>query len=204
MRTSIFLAISATIFLAPVANSAESAPPQPQASEKAIRLPYGVEDVVKLSRAKISEDVIVKYVQNSGTIYNLSPEVLVYMRNEGVSDRILNTMLDQGKTVTAAGTTSDWSSQGQSAQPQPQAQPQPAPQVAPVYTQPPQPEPKPAPVSTVYVVPYYQATYAEPYWPGWYGPYYSGWYSPAISLGFGFGFGHGHGHGHYGGYVGFH
>lgn len=175
--------------------AAEPAGSQPSAQFKSGALPYGVEDVLKLSKAQISEDVIVKYVQNSGIVYNFSPDLIVHLRNEGVSDRVVNAMLEQGKNVAA--TTTHW----QDTQPPRTAQttqqqapaPAPQPQPAPTYTQPPQPDPQPAPVSTVHVIPYYPATYAAPYWPGYYGSYW-GWSRPRISLGFGFGFGHHHSH----------
>src|SRR6266550_8429493 len=61
------------------------------------KLPYGVADVVKLSRSQVSEDVILSYVQNSGTAYSLGPDDIVRLRNEGVSDRVINTMLAQHK-----------------------------------------------------------------------------------------------------------
>ena len=38
-----------------------------------VKLPYGVEDVLKLSRAQVSEDVTLNFIRNSGTIYNLAP-----------------------------------------------------------------------------------------------------------------------------------
>jgi hypothetical protein len=61
------------------------------------RLPYGVEDILTLSHANVNEEVILNYVQSSGTLYNLGPKEIVYLKNEGVSDRVLNTMLDQRK-----------------------------------------------------------------------------------------------------------
>ena len=66
-----------------------------------VKLPYGVEDVLKLSRAQVSEDVIVNYIHSTGTIYCLSPEVIVYLRNEGVTDRVINAMIDQRQNVPA-------------------------------------------------------------------------------------------------------
>src|ERR1035437_8894255 len=65
------------------------------------KLPDGADDVRKLSRAQVSEDVTLNFIRNSGTIYNLAPKDIVYLRNEGVSDRVLNTMLEQRKTVPA-------------------------------------------------------------------------------------------------------
>ena len=55
----------------------------PAAAESTpVKLPYGAEDVLKLSRAQVSEDVILNYVHNSGTIYNLGPNDIVYLRKK--------------------------------------------------------------------------------------------------------------------------
>src|SRR5438552_13472071 len=53
-----------------------------------VKLPYGVADVLKLNRGKVSDEIIVTYVQSSGTVYNLSPQDIVYLRDQGVSDRV--------------------------------------------------------------------------------------------------------------------
>src|SRR5262249_24105838 len=53
--------------------------PAPVAVDTA-RLPYGVADVAKLSKAQVSEEVIVTYIQNSGTAYNLGPNEILYLR----------------------------------------------------------------------------------------------------------------------------
>jgi hypothetical protein len=164
------------------------------------KLPYGVEDVLKLSQANINENIIVNYVQNSGTIYNLSPQDIVTLKNQGVSDHVLSAMLNQRKQVESAAQLTT-----QVAPAVPNAPAVPDANVAPaapdyydqgaVYEQ---PQPAPAASSSVYVIPYPQATaayygyYSYPY--GYYRPYYyGGYYGPSISLGFRFG-----GHGYYG------
>jgi hypothetical protein len=166
-----------------------------------------VADVVKLSRAQVSDDVTVNFIRNSGTIYNLAPKDIVYLRNEGVSDRVINTMLDQHKSVPAEAAM----------QPAPPSAPavaqlpvypgsdaaaaaQASAQYAPAYAQPApvyaQPEATYAPASSVYVVPYSSPSY-YPYYDGGY-PYY---YGPSIGIGFGFGGGY-YGGGYRGGYYG--
>jgi hypothetical protein len=179
---------------------AATAAPAP-AETTTVILPYGVADVLKLSRAQVSEEVTVNYIQNSGVAYNLAPNDIVYLHSQGVSDRLINAMLDERKRVIA---------QAAAAQPVAPAPAAPAaaptyadasaaaPAYAPVYAQP-QVQAQAAP-STVYVVPYSQATspyYNYPYYyssPYYYGGYYWG---PSISLGFRFG-----GGGYYGGYHG--
>src|SRR5215831_13161192 len=44
------------------------------------KLPYGADDVLKLSQGKVSEDIILTYVQTSGMIYDLKPNDIVYLK----------------------------------------------------------------------------------------------------------------------------
>jgi hypothetical protein len=154
-----------------------------------MKLPYGVDDVLKLNRAQVSEDVTVNYIRNAGTIYNLAPNDIVYLRNEGVSDRVINTMLDQRKTVPA-----ETAAQSAAAASQPPvnsyASAAAAPQYAPTYVQPApiytQPEPTYTPASTLHVIPYPYAGYRYPsYSPYSYGGYY-GYGAPSVVFRFGY------------------
>jgi hypothetical protein len=160
----------------------------PAASAK---LPYGVEDIVKLSRAQVSEDVILTYIHNSGTIYNLAPKDIVGLRDQGVSDRVINTMLDQAKTVPQAAAPMDPAMFA--------AAPTYAYAPAPDYSQ---PAPTYSPASSVYVIPYPAATTA---YYGYYQPYsygYSGYYGygyPSVSFSYGYASHYNH-YGHYGHY----
>src|SRR5947209_7490958 len=71
---------------------AEIAPVQaPSQAQEAPRpaspsaLAYGVDDVLKMTRAQISEDVIATYIQTSGAVYNLKPADVVELHQQGVS-----------------------------------------------------------------------------------------------------------------------
>jgi hypothetical protein len=149
-------------------------------------LPHGVEDVLKLSQAQVAEETIVTYIQSSGTTYNLTAEDIVYLREQGVSDRVINTMLEQRTRLTeqaakavAPATTPESSAPAYAPAPVVQSQP---------------------PASTVYVIPYPDRTYAYygyrtyPFYNYGYGayPYYYGYprfygAPPAFSFRFGFG-----------------
>ncbi len=175
-----------------------------------IKLPYGVEDVLKLSRAQVNEEVIVTYVQTSGTIYNLGSKDIVYLHNQGVSDRVITSMLGQRKKTM----------ESTAQQPAPTAPNQPAYQdngtavattapLTPTYAQ---------PASSVYVMPYpatsyayygypyyyssyypryyYGGCYGYPYYGGYYGGYRGCYYGPSVGFSFNFG-----GHGHSGGGI---
>ena len=198
----------------------------PAAAESTpVKLPYGAEDVLKLSRAQVSEDVILNYVHNSGTIYNLGPNDIVYLRNEGVSDRVISTMLDQRQNVPAQATARS-APTGAPVAAQAPVSPDanaaagvpPASQYAPTYVQaaPTYVDTTPAyaPPSTLYVIPYGSTrfdyannAYPYPYYNYSY-PYYGGYYGySGRSIGLRFGYGGGGGYrgyygGRYGGYRG--
>jgi hypothetical protein len=208
------VALSATAQTLTPATTATSS--LPAADSTPPKLPYGVDDVLKLSRAQVSEDVTLNFIRNSGTIYNLAPNDIVYMRNEGVSDRVINTMLDQRKTVPAdiAAQSAQASVAAASQAPvapdaNAAAAAQAAPQYAPTYVQPApvyvEPQPSYAPASTVYVIPYNGGGYgyANTY-PYAYGGYYRSW-GPSVVLGVGYGGGGRCGPYYYGGrYGGYH
>lgn len=174
--------------------------PAPATTETATpaKLPYGVEDVLKLSRAQISEDVTVNFIRNSGTIYNLAPTDIVYLRNQGVSDGVINTMLDQRKNVPAEAAAQAATSAAPPAPPAPAYPDAGAAQSAPAVVQPAPvcAQPDYVPPSTVYVIPYASSGYGYangyPYNGGYYG--YGG---PSVVVGIGYGRG-----GRYGGYHG--
>ena len=212
-RITLLVCLGAALFLAQNARAQAQAPaataaPTPVAPDAApAKLPYGVEDVLKLSRAQVSEDVTLSFIRNSGTVYNLAPKDIVYLRNEGVSDRVINAMLDQGKSVptvagaqTATATIPTAPSAPAPADPNAVAAAQAPAQYAPTYTQPApvyaQPDTSYVPPSTVYTIPYSSPGY--PYYYSGY-PYY---YGPSIGIGFGFGYGgYYRGYGYRGGYY---
>lgn len=157
-------------------------------ASETVKLPYGVEDVLKLSRAQVSEDVIMTYIQNTGTIYNLGPKDIVYLKEQGVSDRIVNTMMDQRRIANEVALQT----QQQQAAVQQQVAAS-AENNAPVTTQA-YSEGEPAPVvaqpapSTLYVIPYptpaypyYARPYCYPYSYYGYGGYY-GYSRPVIGF----------------------
>jgi hypothetical protein len=163
------------------------APSAPQVSGGIkVRLPYGVDDVLKLCRGQVSEDVVVAYVQSSGIPYSLNANDIVYLKQQGVSDRIVSVMLDQKNRYLAANQNIASTQTAPNYQQQDNSQAQPPT----TYVQPPS--------SSVYVIPntsaysyydygydpYYYGSY--PYYGGYYGSYYGG-FRPSFGLSFRFG-----------------
>ena len=175
------------LFAVPVANvGAQNSPVAPANTPAAVsttpvapvQLSENAAEVLKLTRAKINDDTILAFIQNSRSSYGLNTSAIVYLHNEGMSDRIITAMLNREQKLVAA----PWSA--------PQTA---AASVAPAagsmnpgnaqYAQAPATYAQAAPPSTVYVVPdsvpyYYYPDYS-------YYPYY--YYYPGVSLSFGFG-----------------
>ena len=153
----------------PPSNPPPVAQPQPQP----LQLSSGVEDVLKLSRAKVNEDVIIAFVQNGNRQFSLSATEILYLRREGVSDRVLTAMLGQIPPPATLPPPPESAFAAEAAAPQYISQP-----ATTTYLE--------TPVSTVYVgTPSYYSFYDPwPYWSCWY-PY------PAFSFGFYWGWGWG-------------
>jgi uncharacterized membrane protein YgcG len=199
MKTNFFYrsltAIAAATMISTMTVAAQDSTATTQAAT--VRLSPAVLQVVQLAQAKVSDGTIVAYIQNSGTIYGLDANQIVYLRQQGVSDAVITTMLNQRTRMTAsaapsasqASTTSQNYSSDTSGQ------------TSTAVAQPTTTYVTTAPASQAYVVPdtqtyYYDTYYAQPY----YDPYYV-WPYPALSFSFGFGRGF-HGGGFHGG--GFH
>ena len=69
---------------------------QPAAvSQPPPQLSFGVSEVLQLSQAKVGDNVIISYVQNSGNNYGLNAAQIIYLRQQGVSEPIINAMINQ-------------------------------------------------------------------------------------------------------------
>lgn len=56
--------------------------------------PLMVSDVEALARAHVSDDAIIGQIQNTHTIYHLSPTDIVNLHTAGVSDKVVNYMIN--------------------------------------------------------------------------------------------------------------
>jgi hypothetical protein len=65
-------------------------------------LPPGVQDVLKLTRAGLSEDLILSQVRTSGTTYNLTADQIIYLSNQGVSQNVIKALLPTGGSAPSA------------------------------------------------------------------------------------------------------
>jgi hypothetical protein len=178
------LALSASTALAQ--NSTTIA--QPAAINAPVpQLSYGVAQIVKLAQAKIGDDTTIAYIKNSGNSYGLDVNQIIYLRQQGVSDAVITTMLNQPRPAVAVATPT-------TPAPQPVASTAYTEQASTATVAPTVTYVQTAPDTTYYSQPYYSQPYYYPYV----------WYPPvAFSFGWGWGGGwHGggwHGGGHGGG-----
>ena len=168
---------------ATISNVAQTAAP---AGGAPVQLSYGVPQVLQLSQAKIGDSTIVAYIQNTGTIYSLDASEIVYMKQQGVSDAVITTMLNQRQRVTQAAAQTAPPAPATAATSQPGSA-----ETSTALAQPTATYVQTVPSSTVYVIPdtqtyNYDAYYYRPY----YYPYYGGWYYPPVTFSFGFGGGY--------------
>lgn len=61
-----------------------------------------VEDVIKLVKAGLSEDIIVQQIRKSPRAFDLSTDQLIQLKTASVSDRIIQVMLDPSRPDTAS------------------------------------------------------------------------------------------------------
>lgn len=63
-------------------------------------VPLSVADVKSLAKAGINEDVMINQIKNSRTVYHLVSTDIIDLRDSGVSDKVINYMINTPNTVT--------------------------------------------------------------------------------------------------------
>lgn len=72
------------------------------AQDAGAALPPGVQDVVKLAKAGISEDIILAQVRSSGATYSLSADQIIHLTQQGVSQNVIKTLMASAPEPTTA------------------------------------------------------------------------------------------------------
>jgi len=166
--------------------NAPTAAPEASPTQAAPQLSYGVPQVLQLSKAHIAESTILAYIQNSGTVYNLDAAQIVYLKQQGVPDAVVNAMINQRTRVREAAEQNQAQLNNATAS---------SSQTATIVPE----QSTSVPSSSVYIIPDTQTYnyYNYYHWPSYY-PYYYGYYGwpyPSVSFSFGYG-------GYWGGYRG--
>lgn len=174
------LALSASTAVGPGSSAPDSA--QPAAVNAPVpQLSYGVAQIVKLAQANVSDDAIMAYIKSSGNSYGLNADQIIYLRQQGVSDAVITTMLNQPRPGLAVAVPT-------TPVPQPMASTAYASQDSADTVAPPVTYVQTVPATTYYYQPYYYypaygwclpVTYSfgwGGYYRGYYGSYYRGYY----------------------------
>ena len=201
------LAWSASTAVAQDSSAASTVQPAAAPGGSAPQLAYGVPQILQLVQAKVNDDTIIAYIKNSGNSYGLNADQIIYLRQQGVSDAVISTMLNQPRAGVAAATPA-------TPAPQPVASAADSGQVSTATVAPTVTYVQTVPAATYYYQPYYYPDYA--WYPpvsfsfGWGGGYNyrGGWHGGGFGGGWhggGYGGGfHGGGSGWHGGGGGFH
>ncbi len=67
--------------------------------------PLTVADVKALAKAGVNEDVIISQIKNSRTVFHLGSADIIDLRDAGVSDKVVNFMINTPSTVGATAET---------------------------------------------------------------------------------------------------
>jgi hypothetical protein len=178
------LAIAAALTLAACSVSAQVSA-NASAGQTAPLLSYGVNQIIQLSQAKVADDTIVNFIHNSGSSYGLDADQIVYLKQQGVSDTVINTMLNQPRLTEAAAPAAATATSTATATVNIFAQPEePYYHVDPIYVA----------SSSVYVIPdtqtyFYNTHSSYPYYGGrtYRGYYRPSYYGTHYSFGAGYG-----------------
>ena len=65
-------------------------------------LPPGVQDVVKLVKAGMDDEVVLAQIRNGTTVYNLSVDQIIYLHDQGVSQNVIKALLATGSASAPA------------------------------------------------------------------------------------------------------
>jgi uncharacterized protein YcfJ len=58
-----------------------------------------IQDVVYMTQSNVHESTIIKEIQSSRSIFNLTPADIIFLKEQGVSENVINTMIDSNRPV---------------------------------------------------------------------------------------------------------
>src|ERR1035438_3040316 len=67
-------------------------------AQTAPSLPPGIQNVVKLVKAGLSEEVVLAHIKNTGANYSLSADQLIYVHEQGVTENEIKALMGAGSS----------------------------------------------------------------------------------------------------------
>jgi Glycine zipper/WXXGXW repeat (2 copies) len=83
------------------AQAARSAPPPAYYNSPPATAAPSVEDVKAMTRAGVSEDVIIQQINNTHAVYHLDANAIIDLKNSGVSQKVIAAMINTATPVVA-------------------------------------------------------------------------------------------------------
>src|SRR6266851_6964643 len=107
MKTTMWLGLTTALILpllslyaqAPAPEPATNPAPPPGAGAVPANISPGAAEVMRLAEAGTSDDVIIAYIQNSTSPFNLSADQILYLRDIGLSSPVITTMLSRDNAL---------------------------------------------------------------------------------------------------------
>lgn len=199
---SFAFALGATLAVASLLPASLSAQSTPDANEtrlmQSLKIPSNLDEIAQLSKAGVGDAVILAYIKDSPTAYNLNASEIIKLRDQGVSPEVTAALIQRGTEVRQAAQTAAQTSQSTEIAAAPSYQTQPAVEQAVTYV------PTPVivqPASTVSVHYFGAPTYYYPSANSYYYPRYTSYgsyatfgsrYCPTPRASFSVGFGSRH------------
>jgi hypothetical protein len=121
------LALFVSAAALPPGSAAKSPSPAPASAQQAAPQagqPTGVDAIIELVKANVSESLVLKSIQREGKTYDLTPADVLKLQKAGASEKIINAMMDPASASAPPAP-------GAAVAPAPAQTPAPAPAVAP-------------------------------------------------------------------------
>ncbi len=147
MKANKWLGLLATLIL-PIGSAPAQTPtdsPPPAANPAAPAVSPAAAEVVKMAEAGTSDDVLLAYVKNSTSTYDLSADQILYLRDIGLSSPVITAMLSHDSDLRSQAGSYTYDQKLYPPTAPPPADTAPAPAPAPAAA--PEPAPAPAPVA---------------------------------------------------------
>src|SRR3954452_1463025 len=84
---------------APVPPGLDGSGQTQDASAAPVSISPGAAEVVKLAESGSSDEVILAYIKNSGSTYNLSADEVIYLKDVGLSSPVVTAMLTHDNSL---------------------------------------------------------------------------------------------------------
>jgi hypothetical protein len=76
-----------------IGHAADESEKKAVAAAQAARPPLGMTDVIQMAQAHVSDDLIISDIRSTGSVFHLSGQDTIWLKQNGVSDRVVQEMM---------------------------------------------------------------------------------------------------------------